>query len=272
MRGKVYKIICSVSEKFYIGSTLNELRTKWSQHKAKYKKWLNNNNESDGYCLLNFMRGIGDVKKFNIILIKEYDVADRKHLSAYESLWINKFWTSENLINKNHPINYFRTINDKHNYWKRKYRLQKYGNPDYVIQKKVPVSLKNCNNLEEKRLKVNEYMRVRNRIKKYGDPNFVPKRGRPSLPHNNKSVSDDDENQEFKMLRKILYEQFKESYSIFKFDDEMKERLIKNDVENFLDEANFEHDPEAVERVKQRDIENFMDMFDSYVSLSLKNN
>ena len=43
--------------------------------------------------------GINNCK---IILIKEYDVCDRKHLEMYECLWICKL--KQNCLNKTHPF------------------------------------------------------------------------------------------------------------------------------------------------------------------------
>jgi hypothetical protein len=40
--------------------------------------------------------------KFRMLLVKEYEVADRKHLQAYEQLWINAF--RKTAVNKNNSI------------------------------------------------------------------------------------------------------------------------------------------------------------------------
>ncbi|GMF36438.1 unnamed protein product [Phytophthora lilii] len=42
------------------------------------------------------------IEQFKIILIKEYEVADKTHLRAYEQLWINKLRHS--CVNKNNAI------------------------------------------------------------------------------------------------------------------------------------------------------------------------
>ena len=87
MIGRVYKIICSQSNDIYIGSTFNELRVRWQQHKNRYCEYKKNPNRS--MSIHSFFDNF-DIKDFKIILIKEYEVVDRKHLESKEQLWINK--------------------------------------------------------------------------------------------------------------------------------------------------------------------------------------
>ena len=81
MIGRIYKIIHAQSNFIYIGSTTQFLRTRWAEHKYKHTR-----NQSVLYDQMN-KHGID---QFKIMLIKEYEVIDRKHLYAYEQLWINK--------------------------------------------------------------------------------------------------------------------------------------------------------------------------------------
>ena len=90
--GNIYKIINSIDNEIYIGSTFNELRHRWQQHKASYNRWLN------GKCrkcsIFEKIKLLG-IKNFKIMLIKKYDVyrddsKDRRHLLSKEQLWINK--------------------------------------------------------------------------------------------------------------------------------------------------------------------------------------
>jgi ribosomal protein S17E len=90
MIGRVYKIVCSQSDDVYVGSTFNELRIRWKQHKfAKTNR-----------CAITPLLEKYDVSSFKIVLIKLYEVVDRKHLQAYEQLWISKL----RCINKNNPF------------------------------------------------------------------------------------------------------------------------------------------------------------------------
>lgn len=80
MIGRVYKIIHNQSDICYVGSTVNELRVRFSQHKRAL---------TSKYSIVPYMKEHGR-DNFKIVLIKEYDIVDQKHLEAYEQLWINK--------------------------------------------------------------------------------------------------------------------------------------------------------------------------------------
>jgi group I intron endonuclease len=85
--GKVYKIICSQSNDVYIGSTFNTLRDRWMDHKNRYRVYQKN--KSRNMSIHTYFDKYG-IDNFKIILIKEYEVVDRKHLESKEQLWINK--------------------------------------------------------------------------------------------------------------------------------------------------------------------------------------
>ena len=88
MIGRIYRIVHLESELCYIGSTTNELRWRWQGHCSAYKQWLKN--KAAEVAIFQYFKQYG-LDKFKMILIKEYDVVDRKHLQAYETLWIAKF-------------------------------------------------------------------------------------------------------------------------------------------------------------------------------------
>tara|TARA_B100001093_G_scaffold467289_1_gene486372 strand:+ start:480 stop:1025 length:546 start_codon:yes stop_codon:yes gene_type:complete len=84
----------------YIGSTFNRLHKRFEGHKNAYKYNYGN------FTIHKYFDTYG-VDNFKIDLIKTYDVIrtndkDRKHLHAYETLWINK---TKNCINSNLPFN-----------------------------------------------------------------------------------------------------------------------------------------------------------------------
>jgi len=91
--GHIYKIICTLDEKFcYIGSTFNRLSKRFEKHRKNYKQWKKGDG---GTCSCYPYFDKYGVENFKIILIKTYEVCrshvkDRKHLEAYETLWINK--------------------------------------------------------------------------------------------------------------------------------------------------------------------------------------
>jgi hypothetical protein len=87
MIGKVYKIIHNQSNVIYVGSTFGSLIARWVTHKKDYKAWL----EDKGDCISIYPYfKQHSIENFRIILIKEYEVIDRRHLETYESLWIFK--------------------------------------------------------------------------------------------------------------------------------------------------------------------------------------
>ncbi|DBA03254.1 TPA: hypothetical protein N0F65_011613 [Lagenidium giganteum] len=97
MIGRVYRIVHLESELCYIGSTANELRFRWQGHKSAYNQWLKG--KATEVSIYPHFKEHG-IDKFKIILVKEYQVEDRKHLLAYEQLWISKFRkTTVNKIN-----------------------------------------------------------------------------------------------------------------------------------------------------------------------------
>jgi hypothetical protein len=97
MIGRIYRIIHLESNICYIGSTMNELRFRWQEHKDHYKQWLKKGNQSE-IAIYPYFKKHG-VDKFKMILIKEYEVVDRNHLQAYEQLYIEKF--RKNAVNVN---------------------------------------------------------------------------------------------------------------------------------------------------------------------------
>lgn len=99
----------------YIGSSMNNQTSKrWTDHKADYKKYLNNpkNNRANIYP---YFKEYG-IENFNIVKIKDIQVVDRAHLKVYEQLFINKL-KPVNLVN---PFNILAGV-DKKNYRKKYY-------------------------------------------------------------------------------------------------------------------------------------------------------
>ena len=84
MIGKIYKIVHSQSKICYVGSTFNTIVKRFQHHK----------NITSKCCIAKYFKLYG-IDQFKIILIKEYEVCDRKHLFAYEQLWISKLSTIE---------------------------------------------------------------------------------------------------------------------------------------------------------------------------------
>ena len=107
-KGHIYKIICKVDEKFcYIGSTFNRLSKRFETHRDNYNSWKDGKMKKGCSCFPYFDKY--GIENFKIVLIKSYDVCrahikDRKHLEAYETLWICK----TKCVNKILPIRYLK--------------------------------------------------------------------------------------------------------------------------------------------------------------------
>lgn len=92
-KGSVYKIICGVSNCVYVGSTFDTLRNRWQMHKKHFNEWIARGRSGRSTSIMPYFEKHG-IENFKIILIKSYDCVrtnnkDRKHLNAYEQLWIN---------------------------------------------------------------------------------------------------------------------------------------------------------------------------------------
>ena len=103
--GNIYRIIHNESNITYIGSTFNRLSDRFRSHKDNFKKYLNN--EYYEIAIYPFFKEYG-IENFTIVLIKKYEVCDKKQLLAIEQLYINKL----NCINKYCA---FQPINKKNN-------------------------------------------------------------------------------------------------------------------------------------------------------------
>lgn len=86
MIGRVYKIITNKSDEIYIGSTTQNLSQRWAEHKYEYISKRRPTKKSSCWDLFDKY----EISTFSIQLIKEYEIIDRRHLDAYEQLWINK--------------------------------------------------------------------------------------------------------------------------------------------------------------------------------------
>jgi len=96
--GKIYKIIHNQSNLCYVGSTFGPLASRWNSHSQKFKAF-DKGLKTDCISIYPYFKRYG-IENFKIILIKEYDIIDRRHLEVYESLWISKL----KACNKNNPI------------------------------------------------------------------------------------------------------------------------------------------------------------------------
>ncbi len=150
--GHIYKIICTLDEKFcYIGSTFNRLSKRFEFHIKNYHQWKKGTPKTFCSCFPYFDKY--GVDKFKIILIKSYEVCrthnkDRRHLEAYETLWINK----SKCVNKILPICYLRKEKGKQYREQNKDKIKEYyeKNKDKILEYDKEYRQKNKDKLSEK--------------------------------------------------------------------------------------------------------------------------
>jgi len=115
MKSKVYWIINDVDESIYVGSTSQELRTRFKEHRSAHK---NPNARGYNQKICEHMRNIG-ISHFEIQLIEVVDVDDRKDLCWHEGIWINTFRElGYELLNVAQPNGISKSESDKKYYRK----------------------------------------------------------------------------------------------------------------------------------------------------------
>ena len=94
-KGKIYKIICNITEEIYIGSTCVSLSQRLAGHKNNYKKWKNGKNKKKTNSF-----DIIDRNNYSIILLEDYPCNNKEKLLQKEREWIEKL----ECLNKKLPI------------------------------------------------------------------------------------------------------------------------------------------------------------------------
>lgn len=91
--GKIYRLVCNVSGKQYIGSTTRTLSKRKNDHKAKYNAWI----QSKDHFITSFK--IIEGGDYSIFLIEEYPCESKDQLNSRERYWIETM----DCVNKNIP-------------------------------------------------------------------------------------------------------------------------------------------------------------------------
>ena len=128
MKGTIYRIISiSHPEIQYVGSTGDTTAKRWWQHKNHYKLWKDGKRK-DTVSIYPYFEEYG-IADFRMILIKEYEVIDKQHLSSYEQMYINRI----KCVNKVNPW----TVGTSNCKWlKKEYRRLHYlKNQEHIKQK-----------------------------------------------------------------------------------------------------------------------------------------
>ena len=199
--GKVYKIVHNQSDICYVGSTFNELKQRFYNHK----------NSKKNLCVIRkYMDKLGK-NNFKMILIKEYKVCDKQHLRTKEQLWINKI----NCINQLSCIPFL--WNDKH----RKIINKKYreNNKDKLSKKAKKYYQENKEEMKEKAriYRQENQEKIKERSKRYRENNKEKvKESKRKWRENNKEKKKkhyEDNKEHYKKYKALYYQENKEKMS-----------------------------------------------------------
>ena len=99
--GTIYSITYEGEEYdiVYIGSTIQKVNKRWSQHRKLYRKYLKGGKSA--CSIYKYFKKFG-LENFKFQVIKKYPVQDQNGIFAYEQLWINK----TKCVNKQDPLLY----------------------------------------------------------------------------------------------------------------------------------------------------------------------
>ena len=126
-QGKIYKIVCNVTGKIYIGSTIETLARRLTGHRATYKHFK----EGKGKYITSFQ--IIEQGEFDIVLIENCPCESKDELHKQERFFIE----SLECVNKNIPT---RTMNE--------YRLD---NKETLKEKAKQYQIDNKETISEKK-------------------------------------------------------------------------------------------------------------------------
>lgn len=149
MIGHIYRIQHLQSDTVYVGSTFNTVRHRFQQHKQTYINWM-----KGGPCGATIYRHFKEngVDQFKCLLVKSYEVIDREHLEAYETLWIKKL----KACNRLQPFA-IKKLSDKSIYLKNreercaKVRAYAASNKDLIATRTKAYRAKNKDSISEKK-------------------------------------------------------------------------------------------------------------------------
>ncbi len=156
-RSNIYKLVSGQTEDIYIGATINALRTRKSQHKSRYKRWINGKGKYITSC---------EIMKYDdcqIILIEEYSCQNRDQLNSRERYWIEKLVCVNKCIptrthvewyekNKKRLLKYQKEYNEKNKEKVLKYQKEyNEKNKEKVREHQKEYNKKNKEKIRERR-------------------------------------------------------------------------------------------------------------------------
>lgn len=122
MIGKIYKLECKITSKFYIGSTIHTLIYRLKKHRSTSKEENKMNSP-----LYTHFRNIG-WDNATMILIKDAVFETRRDLLEIEKIEILKYLGQELCLNRNRPVT---TVNEKKQMDKEQGKIRRQENKDH---------------------------------------------------------------------------------------------------------------------------------------------
>lgn len=114
-KGKIYKIVSDLTDKFYIGSTTKKnLCDRLYNHKSKYNSWIKTNKEY--YGSFELMK----LEQYKIILLENYSCNSKAELIQREQFYIDKY-KCDNLLNIHRSFNSTEYRKEYKKDWEEKY-------------------------------------------------------------------------------------------------------------------------------------------------------
>jgi hypothetical protein len=129
----------------YVGSTMN-YKKRMKDHKKNYNNGLLNNK-----FLINLIDKYNGFDNMNHCILQTYSICDRKHLLAYEQLWINSIRIKYNCLNKNDTFGILKKYKD--NIRSKQYRE---GHKEEISEKKRKYYEQHKEEISEKQKKYRE--------------------------------------------------------------------------------------------------------------------
>jgi hypothetical protein len=108
-RSRIYKLVSKdlSHDKVYIGSTYQDLRVRLAEHKANYKKWLNDNKK---YMTSVELFKLGEV---DIIELEKFPCSDKSELHSRERFYIESMDCVNKVIPNRTKKEYYHDNKDK---------------------------------------------------------------------------------------------------------------------------------------------------------------
>lgn len=114
-KGKIYRLVCNITGKQYIGSTISELYKRLDNHKRCFKCWKNGTkNYVSSYEII----GGNDYK---IVLVENYPCGNKQELFARERYWIE----SVECVNLRNPLTTPEEVKNHRQEYNKIYRVEK---------------------------------------------------------------------------------------------------------------------------------------------------